>query len=32
MGLTPYEDPNNMECIRCEKCIQRCPRKALKKK
>ncbi len=32
MGLIPYKNPNNMECIRCGECLQRCPRKALKKK
>lgn len=29
MGVTPYLNPNDMECIRCGKCILKCPRKAL---
>ena len=29
LGLDPYKDPNNMECIRCGECLHRCPKKAL---
>lgn len=29
MGVTPYADPNSKECIRCGKCLEKCPKKAL---
>lgn len=31
MGIAPYSDPNNMECIRCGECVSKCPKKAIKK-
>lgn len=32
MGITPYANPNNMECIRCGECLNKHPKKALRKK
>ena len=32
MGLTPYMNPNHMECIRCGACLNKCPKKALYRK
>jgi polyferredoxin len=32
MGLAPHAEPNSMECIRCGKCLKKCPKKALHKR
>ena len=29
LGLDPYKDPNNMECIRCGECLHRYPKKSI---
>lgn len=31
MDLTPYINPNDYECIRCGKCIEKCPQKAIER-
>ena len=29
MNIIPFENPNSLECIRCNKCINKCPKKAI---
>ncbi|MDR2106274.1 MAG: 4Fe-4S binding protein [Coriobacteriales bacterium] len=29
MDIVPYDSPNSLECIHCDKCVKVCPRQAI---